>query len=416
MFDEAIFGPTKDYECYCGKYKKVKHRGKTCEVCNVEITESIVRRERMGHIELAAPVAHIWMVKELPSPSKISLLLDISYKEVEQVVYFVNYIVLDTAKTGTKFFHPRQIIDLSNKENRSVRNSLRKVLKYIAEKLPKSSFDRQRAQMFYSCLYDNSLPFSIGDTFRFIEKHTGIRFGIGAEAILELLRGLNLTKEYKSINEKIKKIENSTDTNAKKLIRRLELFKLLRESGNKPEDLILRAIPVTPPDTRPIIQLEGARFTTSDINNFYRRIIIRNERLKKVIQLKAPAIILNNEKRMLQEVVDSLFDNASRKKPIVSKDKRPLKSLTDRLKGKQGLFRQNLLGKRVDFSGRSVIVVGPELKMYEVGLPAMMVLKLFKPFIIHELIKHYEDGFEIKPIASNIKVAERMLQQQDDVI
>ena len=356
------------------------------------------------------------MVKELPSPSKISLLLDISYKEVERVVYFVNYIVLDVGKTGTKFFKLKQIIDLVSNESNASRSGLRRVLKHIAEKLPKTSSDYTKAQVFFSCLRDNNLPFSIEDAFRFIQKYTGIRFGIGAEAILELLRKLNLAKEHRAINEKLKKIENVTDTNAKKLIRRLEIVKLMRESENKPEDLILRAIPVIPPDARPIIQLEGARFTTSDINNFYRRIIIRNERLKKVIQLNAPAIILNNEKRMLQEVVDSLFDNASRKKPIVKKDKRPLKSLTDRLKGKQGLFRQNLLGKRVDFSGRSVIVVGPELKMYEVGLPAMMVLKLFRPFIIHELVKHYEDGFEIKPIAPNIKIAERMIQQQDDAI
>lgn len=417
LFDEAIFGPVKDYECACGKYKKIKHRGKVCEKCHVEITESIVRRERMGHIELATPVAHIWMVKELPCPSKISLVLDISYKEVEQVIYFVNYIVLDEGNLKEKFFKYKEVIDLTGKGSNRTRIKYRKILRTIYEKFDRDSLEYRRAKNYYDRLRESSLPFSIEEVNNFIAKHAGIRLGIGAEAILELLEKIDLNAEYKKINADLKSPDFTDQQKIKKALRRLETIKWFNESGNSPKNMILKVIPVTPPDTRPIIQLDGARFTTSDINNFYRRIIIRNERLKKVIQLKAPSIILNNEKRMLQEVVDALFDNSSRKKPIVSKDKRPLKSLTDRLKGKQGLFRQNLLGKRVDYSGRSVIVIGPELKMYEVGLPSIMVLKLFRPFIIRELIKRYdENGTEIKPIASNIKVAEQMIKDQNDYI
>ncbi|WP_033159663.1 DNA-directed RNA polymerase subunit beta' [Mycoplasmoides alvi] len=416
LFDEAIFGPVKDYECACGKYKKIKHRGKVCEKCNVEITESIVRRERMGHIELASPIAHIWMVKELPSPSKISLILDISYKEVEQVIYFINYIVLDPGQSKT--FKFKEVVDLSGKGSKTARGKLRKVLREIFSLVKKDSLDYKRAKMYYERLYDSNLPFSIDEVSSLIHKYTGIRLGIGAEAILELLEKIDLNSEYTKNNNELKKQDNTNNPQrVKKILRRLETIKWFKESGNHPKNMILKVIPVTPPDTRPIIQLDGARFTTSDINNFYRRIIIRNERLKKVIALKAPSIILNNEKRMLQEVVDALFDNSSRKKPITAKDKRPLKSLTDRLKGKQGLFRQNLLGKRVDYSGRSVIIVGPELKMYEVGIPAIMILKLFKPFIIRELIKRYdENGIEIKPIASNIKIAEQMIKDQNDYI
>lgn len=415
LFDEVIFGPMKDYECACGKYKKVKYRGKICEKCGVEIIESIVRRERMGHIELAAPVAHIWMTKELPNPSKISLVLGISYKEVEQVVYFVNYIVLDN--NGNDVFANKEIINLTDKNtNRITRGKLRKVLDDIRNKVSKESLDYRRANDYYNRLKDSALPFSIEEVFNFIKKHTGIRLGIGAEAILELLKNTDLEKETKIIEKNLSKC-STTDAKFRKLMRRLETIRWFIESNNKPEWMILKVIPVTPPDTRPIIQLEGGRFTTSDINNFYRKIVIRNDRLRKIMQLNAPSIILNNEKRMLQESVDALFDNASRSKPILTKDKRPLKSLTDHLKGKQGLFRQNLLGKRVDYSGRSVIVVGPELKMYEVGIPSIMLLKLFKPFIIHELIKKVdENGMEVKPIASNIKLAEKMILKQENII
>lgn len=423
LFNEVVFGPVKDYECSCGKYKKVKYRGKKCEKCGVEITESIVRRERMGHIELAAPVAHIWMTKELPRPSKISLLLDITYKQVEQVVYFVNYIILDEgdyANSDKKIFSKKEIVVLTNeKSSKTTRTKLRKILRDIHDELKGKKgleLEYKKASTYRERLSDSSLPFSIDAIFRFITKHKKIKFGIGAEAILELLKQINLDQEIKTITECLN--DNSpTDIVAKKLLRRLEVIRWLKSSGNKPEWMVLSVVPVTPPDTRPIIQLDGGRFTTSDINNLYRKIIIRNERLKKIIEQKAPTIILNNEKRMLQESIDALFDNSSRKKPILGKDKRALKSLSNNLKGKQGLFRQNLLGKRVDYSGRSVIVIGPELKMYEVGIPTIMILKLFKPFIVHELIKKYDEyGIDIQPIAANIRVAESMITEQDNRI
>lgn len=430
LFNEVVFGPVKDYECSCGKYKKVKYRGKKCENCDVEITESIVRRERIGHIELAAPVAHIWMTKELPRPSKISLLLDIPYKQVEQVLYFVNWIVLDEGKyanTDKPIFRKKEIIDsVSEKNSRAARSKLRKALGDIYNELKDdptvNKLEIKKARIYRERLRDSNLPFSIDEIFRFITKHNGIQFGIGAEAIYQLLKEIDLNKEDISINEELSNLKSVNSVASavqleKKLLRRLEVIKWLKESTNKPEWMILKVLPVTPPDTRPIIQLDGGRFTTSDINNLYRKIIIRNERLKKIIEINAPTIILNNEKRMLQEAVDALFDNSSKKKPIIGKDKRALKSLSNYLKGKQGLFRQNLLGKRVDYSGRSVIVVGPELKMYEVGIPAIMILKLFRPFIIHELIKKYDEfGIETIPIAANIRIAEEMIASQDDQI
>lgn len=430
LFNEVVFGPVKDYECACGKYKKVKYRGKICENCGVEITESIVRRERIGHIELAAPVAHIWMTKELPRPSKISLLLDIPYKLVEQVLYFVNWIVLDEgqyANSDKPIFHKKEIIDsVSEKNSRASRSKLRKALGDIYNELKEdpeaNKLEIKKARVYRERLRDSNLPFSIDEVFRFITKHKGIKFGIGAEAIFELLKEIDLDVEDAKINDELSNLKDNTSQSSvvqleKKLLRRLEVVKWLKDSGNKPEWMILKVLPVTPPDTRPIIQLDGGRFTTSDINNLYRKIIIRNERLKKIIEINAPTIILNNEKRMLQESVDALFDNSSKKKPIIGKDKRALKSLSNYLKGKQGLFRQNLLGKRVDYSGRSVIVVGPELKMYEVGIPVIMILKLFKPFIIHELIKKYDEyGLEKIPIAANIRLAEELIANQDDQI
>lgn len=326
LFDEAIFGPVKDFECACGKYKKIKHRGRTCEKCGVEITESIVRRERMGHIDLAVPVAHIWMTKELPSPSKISLVLDVSYKEVEEVVYFVNYIILNPGNSKNPVFKFKEVVDLSGKGSKSARIKLRKVLREIKDKhqADKHSIVYKRASDYYNKLKESHLPFSIDEVAKFIETHTGIRLGIGAEAILELLEGVDLQKEYDLINKELNSYSkdlkaNKEDQKVKRALRRLETIKWLKESGIKASNMILKVIPVTPPDTRPIIQLDGARFTTSDINNFYRRIIIRNERLKKIIELRAPSVILNNEKRMLQEVVDALFDNASRKNRLLQK-------------------------------------------------------------------------------------------------
>ena len=425
LFDEAIFGPVKNYECACGKYKKVKFKGKKCEKCGVDITDSIVRRERMGHIELAYPVAHIWMTKELPNPSKISLLLDISYKEVEQVVYFVNYIILDEGNykfNGEKIFELKEIVDLSSpKNNTKIRNKLRRILKDIQEQIKstkgRNDFDYKRSVTYDLILAEKNLPFSIQEVFKFITKYTNIKFGVGAKAIHELLSKIDFDQEYNQITEALKEFDDLSNQKARKLLSRLETIKWFKDSNNKPEWMILDTIPVTPPDTRPIIQLDGGRFTTSDINNFYRKIIIRNQRLKKLSQEYAPDILMNNERRMLQEAVDALFDNSSRKKPVVGRDRRPLKSLSNHLKGKQGLFRQNLLGKRVDYSGRSVIVIGPELKMYEVGIPVNMILKLFKPFIIHELIRKFDDeGNEVNPYVTSIKQAESLITRQDDLI
>ncbi|MCV3753852.1 DNA-directed RNA polymerase subunit beta' [Ureaplasma zalophigenitalium] len=432
LFDEKIFGPSKDYECYCGKYRKVKHKGKTCERCGVEITEAIVRRERMGHIELASPVAHIWFTKELPSPSKISLLLDITYKEVDQVVYFVNYIVLDEGHRDNSWqdltvFKKKEVLDLTSAKNSiTSRNKLRRILRNIQERIAaeadnkddlKENYEYRLAVTYDLILKDSNAPFSIKEIMNFIKDQTGIRFGIGAEAIRELLANLDLEKEHAEIKKEIQASANANDQKTRRLLRRLECVRWIKDSGSKPEWMILTRIPITPSEARPIISLDGGRFTTSDINTFYRKIIIRNERLKTLIGTDAPDILLDNEKRLLQEAVDSLFDNNSRKKPVVGKDKRPLKSLSNHLKGKQGLFRQNLLGKRVDYSGRSVIVVGPELKMYEVGIPALMILKLFRPFIISELIrKKDEDGFDIQPICANIKIAEQKILEQDAII
>ncbi len=426
LFNEVVFGPVKDYECSCGKYKKVKHRGIKCEKCSVEITESIVRRERMGHIELNAPVAHIWMIKELPSPSKVSLLLDISYKQVDKIVYFVNYIVIDEGMYANdpenRIFSKKEILDLSAEKSKKSRGNLRKTLRIIMEIIKaKKVFnerDYDRARAYYDHLKYSNLPFSITEVFALIQKYTGVKFATGAEAIQILLKELDLKKENELLKRTLKTYKSLDDPKAKKVLRRLEVLKYFLDSKNKPEWMILNVIPVTPPDTRPIIQLDGGKFTTSNINNFYRKIIIRNDRLKKMIEAKAPATLVNNEKRMLQEAVDALFDNSSKKKPQLSKDRKPLKSLSNYLKGKQGLFRQNLLGKRVDYSGRSVIVVGPELKMYEVGIPTIMILKLFKPFIIHELIKRREHDSLIAqtPIAKNIRDAEQLIAKQDDVI
>ena len=419
LFDERIFGPVKDYECACGKYKKVKHYGKKCEKCGVEVLPSIVRRDRMGHIKLAAPIVHIWFSKELPNPSKISLLLDISYKEVNEVIYFVNYIVLDDGnpEVNQGLFHAKEVVDLTRAKSDG-RRKIQKILKDIAGLIKdKTSLDYNRAIHYYEYLNTSNMPFSIQEVFNFITRYTRVKFGMGAEAIQTLLKKIDLDKEMDEIEKSLHN-QNHSSAETKKILRRLECFKWFKSSGNKPEWMTMNVIPVTPPDTRPIIQLDGGRFTTSDINVFYHRIVIRNDRLNRMLQENAPVIIINNEKRMLQDAVDALFDNSSRKKPSVAgKYRRPLKSLTDHLKGTQGLFRQNLLGKRVDYSARSVIVVGPELKMYQAGIPADILLKLFKIFIIYELTKRIdENGIEKKPVCSNVKAAERLILKRDNRI
>ncbi len=350
LFCARIFGPVKDYECLCGKYKRMKHRGIVCEKCGVEVIQSKVRRERMGHIELAAPVAHIWFLKSLPS--RISLLLDMSMKDVEKVLYFENHIVMEPGLTDLKF---KQI--LSDEE------------------------------------YNKALDENAADSFS---------AGIGAAAIRKIFESMNLDEEKEKIKEEFTKTKS--DIKKKKLIRRLKLVEQFLTSGNKPEWMILTSLPVIPPDLRPLVPLDGGRFATSDLNDLYRRVINRNNRLRRLIELKAPDIIVRNEMRMLQESVDALFDNTRRARPISGSNKRPLKSLADMLKGKQGRFRQNLLGKRCDYSGRSVIVVGPELKLHQCGIPKKMALELFKPFIYSKL--------EIRGLATTIKSAKKMVEKE----
>ncbi|WP_339034226.1 DNA-directed RNA polymerase subunit beta' [Spiroplasma endosymbiont of Cantharis rufa] len=400
LFDERIFGPTRNYECACGKYKKVKNKGKICERCGVEITESIVRRERMGHIELEEPVTHIWMLKV--APSRIASILDLKTKEVEEVVYFVSYIVLDPG--NSKHLKKGMVLDLGNaKASLKTREKLLKTLEDIKAGIEPETFSWKRAENLINQLRTPSLPFSMDEAATFISRYINAKFGIGANAIEDLLKNINLEKEIEKIRYDLKEKRGSSEQN--KLMKRLEVLDSLKKSKSRPEWMILHVIPVIPPDIRPIIQLDGGRFTTSEINDLYRRIIIRNERLKKVKSMGAPSIIVNNEKRMLQEAVDALLDNERKPRPVTGKDKRPLKSLTSILKGKQGRFRQNLLGKRVDYSGRSVIAIGPDLKMYQAGIPRDMAITLFKPFIIRRL--------QEKDFAENVKVAEKMILTND---
>ncbi|MDD3452766.1 MAG: DNA-directed RNA polymerase subunit beta' [Bacilli bacterium] len=352
LFCEKIFGPTKDFECSCGKYKRLRYKNIVCDRCGVEVTKAKVRRERMGHIELATPVSHIWFFKGIPS--RMGLVLDMSPRDLEEVLYFVSYVVLDK---GAAPLEKKQII--SDKE--------------------------------YRAYYEK-----YGNTFK---------VGMGAEAIKQLLTEVDLATEVETIKKEIDEIKDSTSQKRVRLIKRLDVLNAFLESGNRPEWMIMDAIPVIPPELRPMIQLDGGRFATSDLNDLYRRVINRNNRLKKLMELGAPSIIIQNEKRMLQEAVDALFDNGRRGRNITGAGNRPLKSLSSMLKGKQGRFRQNLLGKRVDYSGRSVIVVGPNLKMYECGIPKEMALELFKPHVINGLVS--------KDIASNIKAAKRMIENQD---
>ena len=352
LFCEKIFGPTKDFECSCGKYKRLRYKNIICDRCGVEVTLSKVRRERMGHIELAAPCSHIWFFKGVPS--KMGLVLDMSPRDLEEVLYFVSYVVIDPGKAPLEV---KQTI--SDKEYRS--------------------------------LYEK-----YGDTFK---------VGMGAEAIKELLKRVDLKKEIDKVHEEL---ENTTGQKRIRLVKRLDCLDAFYESGNKPEWMVLDVLPVIPPELRPMIQLDGGRFATSDLNDLYRRIINRNNRLKKLLELGAPSIIVQNEKRMLQEAVDSLLDNGRRGRSITASSNRPLKSLSSMLKGKQGRFRQNLLGKRVDYSGRSVIVVGPSLKMYQCGLPKEMALELFKPHVIHGLVE--------RGLAHNIKGAKKLIESRDECV
>src|SRR5471030_1298360 len=346
LFCEKIFGPTKDWECHCGKYKRIRFKGMICDRCGVEITRAKVRRERMGHIELATPVSHIWYFKGVPS--RIGILLDMSPRQLEKVIYFAAYIVVDQGST-----------------------TLTK-----REVLTEQKYHESREKW-----------------------GNGFKAGMGAEAIRELLRDLNLRKLQEELRKEFKE---TTGQKRIKAIKRLEVVEAFINSGNKPDWMILSAVPVIAPELRPMVQLDGGRFATSDLNDLYRRVINRNNRLKRLLELSAPEIIIKNEKRMLQEAVDALIDNGRRGRPVTGPNNRPLKSLSDILKGKQGRFRQNLLGKRVDYSGRSVIVVGPNLKLHQCGLPKEMALELFKPFIIRELMKKEN---------VMLKAAKRMLER-----
>ena len=395
LFCEKIFGPTKDYECYCGKYKKIRFSGKVCEKCGVEVTTKSVRRERMGHIELATPVAHIWYLKGIPS--RIALILRSTAKDIEEVVYFVSHIVLK--QDSSKILAPREVLD-----EKRARERFPAVLDSIIAKLSTDDKDYARALEIKAKIENAKEAFDFYTFSAFISKHTGAEFGMGAEAIKRLLSEVNLDEEFQEIKKDLKKEKRHQERI--NLLKRLEVVEAFRKSKTPPEWMVLDVLPVIPPDLRPMLQLDGGRFATSDLNDLYRRVITRNIRLKKMIDVGAPSIILMNEKRMLQEAVDALIDNGRRSKPVSGAAGRTLKSLSHALKGKQGRFRQNLLGKRVDYSGRSVIAVGPTLKMYECGIPREMAVQLFKPFITAEMMK--------RGICQGHKAADKLIERYDE--
>ncbi|MFM8301036.1 MAG: DNA-directed RNA polymerase subunit beta', partial [Gemmatimonadota bacterium] len=363
LFCEKIFGPVKDWECHCGKYKRIRYRGVICDRCGVEVTLSKVRRDRMGHIELAVPVAHIWFFKTLPSP--MGNVLDLTLRDLEKVIYYSNYVVIDPGEQEVR------ANDLLDEEQ------------FLTLK--------QKAKA---------------------EGDSAFLADIGAPAVRELLKRLDVDAVAEELRAGV--LVETSQAKKKAMLKRLKIVDAFRNSGdaqglrNKPEWMILDVVPVIPPDLRPLVPLDGGRFATSDLNDLYRRVINRNNRLTKLISHRAPEVILRNEKRMLQESVDALFDNGRRSKAIRGRGKRPLKSLSDMLKGKQGRFRQNLLGKRVDYSGRSVIVVGPELKLHQCGLPKAMALELFKPFIIHKLVEH--------GIAETVKRAKKIVERESSEV
>ena len=350
LFCERIFGPAKDYECHCGKYKKIRFQGVTCEKCGVEVTTKAVRRERMGHIELCSPCAHIWFLKGIPS--RMGLILDILPKALEEVIYFVSHIVLNPGSTSA--LSKGMVLD-----EHTAKEVFKIVIGEIQKGLGPEEYDYQKAEEYIQRLSNPQDTFNFTTTSHFISKYTGAEFGSGAESIKRLLSEVDLDKEFEKVQQEIK--ESSGQKRAK-LYKRLECIEAFKNSGNKPEWMVLDVLPVIPPDLRPMLQLDGGRFATSDANDLYRRVITRNSRLKREIDMNAPDVILMNEKRMLQEAVDALIDNGRRTKPVTGPGGRPLKSLSASLRGKQGRFRQNLLGKRVDYSGRSVIAVGPFLK------------------------------------------------------
>ena len=429
LFCERIFGPTKDWECYCGKYKKIRHRGIICDRCGVEIARAKVRRERMGHISLAAPVAHIWFSKG--TPSRLGLMLDLSPKNLDRVLYFAQYLVtkvnsemvveeVDRLQNGLeaelerieeKYLEQAEAVqaqldgaeenDLSMERQEELRDEIRQLNLNFEE-------ERDNLETEIQDQIDDMEGLSVGDLltesrFRDLRDSCGDVFeaGMGAEAVLELLRAIDLDVMRDTLQEEIR---TTSGQRHKKAVKRLRVVEAFRKSENKPDWMIFTMLPVLPPELRPMVQLDGGRFATSDLNDLYRRVINRNNRLKRLIDLMAPEIIVRNEKRMLQEAVDALVDNGRRGRAVAGSHNHKLKSLSDLLRGKQGRFRQNLLGKRVDYSGRSVIIVGPELRLNECGLPRKMALELFKPFVMNKLV--------INGYAHNIKSAKRLAESE----
>ncbi|MCQ2087827.1 MAG: DNA-directed RNA polymerase subunit beta' [Bacilli bacterium] len=401
LYCERIFGPNKDYECHCGKYKKIRYSGVVCEKCGVEVTSKEVRRERMGHIELASPCSHIWYLKGVPS--RIGLILDITPKHLEEVVYYAGHICLNPGKSDKIKYR-----DFINERNG--REVFIPVLKEIQDRceelgMVRDGDDYNRASELLANLERHDVVFDFATNAHYIKRWMGAEFSEGASAIKRLLSEVDLDEEAAKIRGKMKE---ASAQNRQKLTKRLEVFEAFKSSNNKPEWMILDVVPVIPPDLRPMLQLDGGRFATSDLNDLYRRVISRNNRLKKLIDMNSPEVILMNEKRMLQEAVDALIDNGRRNKPVSGPGGRPLKSLSSALKGKQGRFRQNLLGKRVDYSGRSVIAVGPTLKMYQCGLPREMAIQLLRPFIACELLK--------RGVANAHKQADKIIDRYEDVV
>jgi DNA-directed RNA polymerase subunit beta' len=411
LFCERIFGPAKDWECHCGKYKRVRHRGIVCERCGVEVTESRVRRHRMGYIKLAAPVTHVWYLKGIPS--YMSILLDMPLRDVEQIVYFNSYVVLNP---GIMAEHGGEVTAVNAQQIRILRDDGGEdVYKLHPKHTPEVTVgDRIESGQVLATAFGLTLKQLLSEE-QWLELEDkiyadeypieGIEVGIGAEAVQRLLGQLNLEKEAETLR---REIDNAKGQKRAKLIKRLRVVDNFVATGADPRWMVLEILPVIPPDLRPMVQLDGGRFATSDLNDLYRRVINRNNRLARLQEIAAPEIIIRNEKRMLQEAVDALIDNGRRGRTVVGANNRPLKSLSDIIEGKQGRFRQNLLGKRVDYSGRSVIVVGPNLKIHQCGLPKEMAIELFQPFVIHRLIKH--QNFQ------NIKAAKKAIQRNDPVV
>ncbi|MBA2698155.1 MAG: DNA-directed RNA polymerase subunit beta', partial [Nocardioidaceae bacterium] len=438
LFCEKIFGPTRDWECYCGKYKRVRFKGIICERCGVEVTRSKVRRERMGHIELAAPVTHIWYFKGVPS--RLGYLLDLAPKDLEKVIYFAAYMITavdeDTRHQDLPSLEGKIDVERKQLEQRRDSDVATRMAKFEedlgaleaegakadAKRKVKEGAERELKQIRDRSQRELDRIEEVWDTFRTLKvqdlmgdeilyREMRLRFGqyfegaMGAEAIQKRLQSFDLVAEAASLRETISTGKGQRKTRA---LKRLKVVSAFLTTTNSPEGMVLDCVPVIPPDLRPMVQLDGGRFATSDLNDLYRRVINRNNRLKRLLDLGAPEIIVNNEKRMLQEAVDSLFDNGRRGRPVTGPGNRPLKSLSDMLKGKQGRFRQNLLGKRVDYSGRSVIVVGPQLKLHQCGLPKQMALELFKPFVMKRLVDLNH--------AQNIKSAKRMVERSRPVV